>query len=109
MARILLAATLGLGLAALHTASAFQVPAPFTSSSSSRRRGTLQMAAGDAPVNPDHDILLRVARGERAHRTPVWLMRQVRCLGWLGRRCCICCIWVYLTYCTGLSTYPSID
>lgn len=38
------------------------------------------MAAGDAaaPLNPDHDILLRVARGERAHRTPVWLMRQVR-------------------------------
>eukprot|EP00952_Eustigmatos_sp_NYUAD-ZCMA_P004491 19774-Eustigmatos_ZCMA.PRE.1 len=28
-------------------------------------------------VNPDHDILLRVARGEDAHRTPVWLMRQV--------------------------------
>lgn len=24
----------------------------------------------------DHDILLRVARGEEAHRTPVWLMRQ---------------------------------
>lgn len=29
-------------------------------------------------LNPDHDILLRVARGEQAHRTPIWLMRQVR-------------------------------
>lgn len=25
---------------------------------------------------PDHDILLRVAKGEKADRTPVWLMRQ---------------------------------
>lgn len=24
----------------------------------------------------DHDILLRVARGEKAERTPVWMMRQ---------------------------------
>lgn len=31
------------------------------------------------PLNPDHDLLLRVARGEQGHRTPVWLMRQVRC------------------------------
>ena len=30
------------------------------------------------PLNPDHDVLLRVARGEQAHRTPVWLMRQVK-------------------------------
>ncbi|CAM9305298.1 unnamed protein product [Choristocarpus tenellus] len=27
-------------------------------------------------VKDDHDILLRVARGERADRSPVWLMRQ---------------------------------
>lgn len=31
---------------------------------------------GSKIVNPDHDILLRVARGEQTHRTPVWLMRQ---------------------------------
>lgn len=32
----------------------------------------------------EHDILLRVAKGEKAERSPVWLMRQVctaeRCL-----------------------------
>lgn len=27
----------------------------------------------------EHDILLRVAKGEKADRAPVWLMRQVRC------------------------------
>lgn len=62
-------------------AAAFRAPAfsprASASSSSARGRGALQMAGGDAPLNPDHDILLRVARGERAHRTPVWLMRQV--------------------------------
>jgi len=26
--------------------------------------------------NPDHDLLVRVARGEEGERTPVWLMRQ---------------------------------
>jgi hypothetical protein len=31
--------------------------------------------------NPDHDLLLRVARGEVGERTPVWLMRQA---GWSG-------------------------
>merc|ERR1719373_1136725 len=33
-------------------------------------------AAGTAGAVEDHDILLRVARGESASRTPVWLMRQ---------------------------------
>ena len=62
----------------LHGAAAFQAPtAPALGGSRARGRGALRMAAGDAPANPDHDILLRVARGERAHRTPVWLMRQV--------------------------------
>lgn len=28
-------------------------------------------------ADSDHDILLRVARGEAADRSPVWLMRQV--------------------------------
>lgn len=73
---IIILAALLLGLGA---ANAFQprtaAPAP---GSRARGRGALKMAAGDAaPANPDHDILLRVARGERAHRTPVWLMRQV--------------------------------
>jgi uroporphyrinogen-III decarboxylase len=31
----------------------------------------------DVPFsNPDHDLLVRVARGEVGERTPVWLMRQ---------------------------------
>jgi uroporphyrinogen-III decarboxylase len=34
--------------------------------------GTLRMQQKSA----DHDILLRVAKGEKADRTPVWLMRQ---------------------------------
>ena len=33
-------------------------------------------AAAAAGAAEDHDILLRVARGESASRTPVWLMRQ---------------------------------
>lgn len=37
----------------------------------------LRATAGEAPyANPDHDLLLRVLRGERGERTPVWLMRQ---------------------------------
>jgi len=28
------------------------------------------------PATPQHDILLRAARGEDVERTPVWLMRQ---------------------------------
>lgn len=59
---------------------AFQLP-PSSIRSSARSRGSLRMSAADAPLNPDHDILLRVARGERTHRTPVWLMRQVRLWG----------------------------
>lgn len=39
-----------------------------------RRRTGPCMSAGD-----EHDILLRVAKGEKADRAPVWLMRQVRC------------------------------
>lgn len=41
----------------------------------SRVRG---VHAGRAPVrmSADHDILLRVARGQTAERTPVWMMRQ---------------------------------
>ena len=81
----ILAALLLLGLGA---ATAFQPgPAPAALGSRARGRGALRMAAGDvAPANPDHDILLRVARGERAHRTPVWLMRQV-CVY-------VCVLWV---------------
>lgn len=37
-----------------------------------RRRSGPCMSAGDEP-----DILLRVAKGEKADRAPVWLMRQV--------------------------------
>lgn len=42
------------------------------------RPSTLRMGSPtDAPFsNPDHDLLLRVARGEDGERTPVWLMRQ---------------------------------
>lgn len=29
-------------------------------------------------TSDDHDILLRVAKGEKADRSPVWLMRQVK-------------------------------
>ncbi|KAG8464003.1 hypothetical protein KFE25_000171 [Diacronema lutheri] len=42
--------------------------------------GSLARAARAARATPrlaaDHDILLRVARGEKAERTPVWMMRQ---------------------------------
>lgn len=41
-------------------------------SCSTRRRSGPCMSAGD-----EHDILLRVAKGEKADRAPVWLMRQV--------------------------------
>lgn len=37
-----------------------------------QRRVRLSMSGTD-----DHDILLRVARGQQAERAPVWLMRQV--------------------------------
>lgn len=33
-------------------------------------------AAPNPPATPEHDILLRAARGEAVERTPVWLMRQ---------------------------------
>eukprot|EP01084_Bolivina_argentea_P195140 334844_1 len=36
--------------------------------------GLSSLRAGPAVV--DHDILLRVARGETCNRTPVWLQRQ---------------------------------
>jgi hypothetical protein len=32
--------------------------------------------AGSGTKNSEHDLLLRVARGEKGERTPVWLMRQ---------------------------------
>lgn len=38
----------------------------------SRLLGRLGMSVAD-----EHDILLRVAKGEKAERAPVWLMRQV--------------------------------
>lgn len=42
---------------------------------SKRRRHSAAMSAPE-----EHDILLRVARGEVAERAPVWLMRQVASL-----------------------------
>lgn len=39
----------------------------------SKQRGGVQRMSADG----DHDILLRVAKGEKADRSPVWLMRQV--------------------------------
>lgn len=49
-----------------------------SSTGSYSRPCTLRMGTPlDAPFsNPDHDLLLRVARGETGERTPVWLMRQ---------------------------------
>ncbi|CAN0507214.1 unnamed protein product, partial [Scytosiphon promiscuus] len=44
------------------------VPASFRT----RRRSGPCMSASD-----EQDILLRVAKGEKADRAPVWLMRQV--------------------------------
>jgi Uroporphyrinogen decarboxylase (URO-D) len=38
---------------------------------SAKRCSRMRMAA-----DGEHDILLRVARGEKADRSPVWLMRQ---------------------------------
>lgn len=42
------------------------------SATCARTRSGLSMSTAD-----DHDILLRVAKGEKADRAPVWLMRQV--------------------------------
>lgn len=59
--------------------AALVVPASsFTAPSIARPvvRGRTVRASAATP-NPEHDILLRVARGEKADRTPVWLMRQV--------------------------------
>ena len=42
---------------------------PIARRSYSQRSRPFTMAA-------DHDILLRVSRGEKAERTPVWMMRQ---------------------------------
>ena len=76
-ARILLAAAAAAAAAGL-VAEAFVVAPSAQRGQIRAGRGRVLMAAGGEPVNPDHDLLLRVARGEKAHRTPVWLMRQVR-------------------------------
>mmetsp|Transcript_26760 Transcript_26760/g.67555 ORF Transcript_26760/g.67555 Transcript_26760/m.67555 type:complete len:407 (+) Transcript_26760:133-1353(+) len=48
-----------------------------TSAASSLRMGAPAAAEKGGKVKADaHDILLRVAKGEEAERTPVWLMRQ---------------------------------
>ena len=47
---------------------------------SAASKGRTSYMSGDG----EHDILLRVAQGEKANRSPVWLMRQVRVAGsWL--------------------------
>lgn len=64
----------------LHTALAFVPAIPSRAATAAHASSSIPLfaSAGDATkiINPDHDILLRVARGEQAHRTPVWLMRQ---------------------------------
>lgn len=52
---------------------AFVAPFAASRSTATPRFGTPE----DKPFeNPDHDLLIRVARGEVGERTPVWLMRQ---------------------------------
>jgi len=56
----------------------FQVFSRLPALSAHGINGVKMSASAPASVNiaTDHDILLRVARGEDAERTPVWLMRQ---------------------------------
>ena len=56
--------------AARHTGSALPRLRPLTSC-----RPALQMVAA-APQTLKNDLMLRVARGEKAEKTPVWLFRQ---------------------------------
>lgn len=79
-----------------------------------RSRKASRRSRPNMSTSDEHDILLRVAKGEKADRAPVWLMRQVSvCVGKLegscvlqtarvlvqrkraalarGRRSCVCC------------------
>ena len=65
-------ALLALALLTEPTAAFLPNHSPFAASKTVAR-GTFD----EAPFsNPDHDLLVRVARGEQGERTPVWLMRQ---------------------------------
>jgi len=63
----------------LAPAAAFVPSAPLRASSRATHESSTvrQGVPTDTPFeNPDHDLLIRVARGEVGERTPVWLMRQ---------------------------------
>lgn len=62
---------------ALVSANAFVAKYPTPGKLYRRRHIDLAGTPSDTPfANPDHDLLVRVARGEVGERTPVWLMRQ---------------------------------
>lgn len=67
-------------MGALQLAAALLLAAPahsFISLPLLRSTTLLKGLHTDKPFsNPDHDLLVRVARGEKGERTPVWLMRQ---------------------------------
>ena len=60
------------GAAASFAATCSSSPAARCRSRRAGCRSRPSMSASD-----EHDILLRVAKGEKADRAPVWLMRQV--------------------------------
>ena len=62
----------GVGLAKGNSATTATLKPAVPASCRTRQRSGPCMSAGD-----EHDILLRVAKGEKADRAPVWLMRQV--------------------------------
>lgn len=67
------AATMASRTTVVSGTSAQRIASTRSSGKGSRSRsGKLSMSVSD-----EHDILLRVARGEKADRAPVWLMRQV--------------------------------
>jgi len=60
---------------ALASVDAFTATVP--GKASPQRHVSLHGTPSDTPfANKDHDLLVRVARGEVGERTPVWLMRQ---------------------------------
>ena len=60
------------------SSSSFSSSSPAAAASRRAAKRTLRMGVPtDKPfANPDHDLLVRVAKGEVGERTPVWLMRQ---------------------------------